>query len=47
MFIRRLKLRLRYHYRAFMFAIGYCPDCMSRTYRTKSGYSVFLNKLNH
>ena len=47
MFLWRVKLRLRYHYRAIVFGLGYCPDCWCRVWRTRGGWPVCPNKINH
>lgn len=36
---RRLKSRIRYRYRALMFAVGRCPDCLSR-FRMRYGHDL-------
>lgn len=48
MFIRRIKLRLRYHYRAIVFGLGYCPDCWTKMKQIEwDGWRVCPNSLNH
>ena len=42
-FIRNLKFRLLYHYRAFIYFIGYCPYCWSKINYTTKGRAVCNN----